>query len=464
MVYTPQKPPTPIVKRQPATNTFLGSPYANYLAQQNQTMNPTQWAGQVLSDLGINAQKDPNAVQDILSWMKNEEPANQWWGGFGPANAPTRLNPLNTGGGAGYTGDPVTGNVTSGGLGTYGSLDQAAQAVATTLRDPANSQYGYAPIIQALMQGDNPQQFGQAVSASDWAGSHYAGRGWAPGQEAGGPAVKGGNYIGPGQQALNAFGQDTTSLAGASGNLQNTETAGQAGIAGANQQLSLQQLQQQYQNLLANLGIEQTGLGQQQQYQSGQYGLQQALLNLQRQYAKQQYGFQQQGDILSQQGIQEAMKNLQQQFGFSTQNIESGTAASGVYNTGTRKQEETQNYQQFLNNMFQQQQAMKQLGLTEQEQKAGLTQQLGQYGIQGQQEALTNTYQQQQLQNALQRLGLERTYAGQEYSTGQQGLYNDYLSNLYSIMQGQGQIYGGQVGQIAQMMQNFTQAAPPTGG
>src|SRR5215831_3849238 len=131
-------------------------------------LSPIQWAQQVLADVG--APVTANTTQDILAWMVNEEPASTWWGGYGPANAPSRINPLNAGdiGHYGYHATPLTGNTLTGGLGTYNTLEDAAAASAQMIH-----QGNMSGILQALMGNANLGQFTQAVETSPWASGHY---------------------------------------------------------------------------------------------------------------------------------------------------------------------------------------------------------------------------------------------------------------------------------------------------
>lgn len=103
------------------------------------------WAALVLEDAGL--PKTPNNINNILSWMRAEEPVNNWADRNNPLN-----NGLGSGGGAG--------------LGSYANLSIAAAEVAQQLKSNA---HGYPAIYQALANDASPTDFGNAVIHSDWA-------------------------------------------------------------------------------------------------------------------------------------------------------------------------------------------------------------------------------------------------------------------------------------------------------
>jgi hypothetical protein len=399
-------------------------------------MSPTQWATLVAQDLGINVAADPNSVIDILGWMPHEENASQWWGGFGTAAAPERLNPLNAGdiGQFGYTGSPTTGNTLSGGLGTYPTLTAAAQAAAGML-----GQSNMTPARNALLQGASPSAFTAAINSTPWAQDKYspitAGQAEA---EAQGPTVTSKPAVGAGAPGA---------AAAVSGAL-----ASQTNPAVIAQQNADQAIQQSLQLTPAELAAQQQILTQNYGYSQQQLGIQEKQLQLniaeaEQQYnqAASQYGYQKQSDILSGQAISAAINNIATQYMFQEQGFEQsqqslnlqtkeglqGLAASGVYNTGTRGQ-------------FQQQQAIAQAGLTSQWQAAtaaekyavlGQQQSMQQLGITEAQQASQYGYSQQQIRNGLQNLeyqnqalGISKAQAATQYQNALQQL------DLNSIM------------------------------
>lgn len=209
---------------------------------------------------------------------------------------------------------------------------------------------------------------------------------------------------------------------------ENAALGQQQQVGYATQQTTDQQLQQQYQDTLQQLGLSTTEAGQQNQYTNATYGLTQ------------------QGNQLSQTGLQESLANLQQQYGFTqqnfglqtneanqgfqqgTQNLQEGSAGSGVLGTGTQRQGQS-NLQTSYQNTLQS------LGIQEGQAASnynyGLQQNSnseGQLGLQKQQEALSNQYSGQQYQDTLQSLGLSRTQAGQSYTTGTQQAADTYAN------------------------------------
>lgn len=266
------------------------------------------------------------------------------------------------------------------------------------------------------------------------------------------------------QDSFNSLFNSQLGPIGTGAGIQYAGLAGQQASGQANQQITDQQLLQQFQDTLAGLGIQGTGIGQERQYEQGQYGLQQ------------------QGFGLQGQGLQEALANLQANYGYQQQqfglqgqeigtqyaqglkNLQEGSAGSGTSGTGT--------YQQGAGNLgTQRQQELAQLGIQEgeagQAYKYGLQQnQLaqGQLGLQEKQSGLTNTYQQQQIQNALAQLGLSQTQAGQQYNTGTQQAANQYADLLSQLQQQQGGIFSNEVGQASQLMNQLIGAGSYTGG
>jgi hypothetical protein len=116
---------------------------------QTLTSNGTNadWAKLVLMDGGW-----PTTDQNItvlLRWMRQENGPPDWW---------NRNNPLNNGFGSGG----------GAGLGSYGTLQDAAQYAA------ANLHRGYPGIAGALASSASAEVTAQAIWASPWATSHYA--------------------------------------------------------------------------------------------------------------------------------------------------------------------------------------------------------------------------------------------------------------------------------------------------
>ena len=107
------------------------------------------WASLVLfyADLPITESN----VTVFTRWMRQENGTNDWW---------NRNNPLNNGWGSGG----------GAGLGSYASLDIAAQNAAKALH--GNS--GYAAIVAGFAASAPTAQIEQAIWASPWASSHYA--------------------------------------------------------------------------------------------------------------------------------------------------------------------------------------------------------------------------------------------------------------------------------------------------
>lgn len=379
-VPTPKPKPAPTPAPKPAAPT---------------SMNPTQWAQLVAQDLGINVNQDPNAVLDILSWMPNEEPTSSWWGGYGTAAAPTRINPLNAGdiGNFGYSGQ-------ASGLGGYANLTNAAGATAQMI-----GQQNMSPILAALRAGDAPGAFSKALETSPWAGSHYGGATFTAAQaesEAQGAAVTNKAAIGSGGNV-----SASSAVAGALSSQTNPAIVAQQNADEAIQQslqLTPQELADQQAILKANYGYSQQQFG----IQGQQLGLSQNELNQQYNQTVQQRQYQMQQDILTGQGITDSIANIMKQYGFQQQALQQATqqglqgeAASGVYNTGTRRQflagQALTASQQAASEQYSLQQArlsQQQLGVTEAQQKA-------QYG-----------YSQEQIQNGAKNLRLQQQALG----------------------------------------------------
>jgi len=446
---TPPKPPAP-------------APVSN--------MSPTMWAQQLLADLG--APITGNTTQDIMAWMEHEEPASQWWGGYGTASAPSRFNPLNAGdiGHYGYHATPLTGNTLSGGLGTYNNLMDAAAASAQML-----GQGNMSAIKAALMGNQGLQGFTQALESSPWASSHYGGAGFPASSavaEAGGPNVTGaqfiGGQVGPVPGAGGGPPSATQKTSAAAGSIASILEAQGLPAAVANQiQAMFQQEQmalgpQAAQDQIAFL-TQQYGLSQKQfGVQGAQYalqgkGMQEQLANL-----RAQYGFQQQSDVLSGQDITRSIQDIVKNYGIQTRQLglqqtqaRAGLASSGVYNTGSRGMEE----QQFAlqrqgmqvaeqSALFQQSQAQKRLKLTEAEQKQqfGYSQQqidngMAQLKLQQQSLGISEQQAQIQYQNAVQQVGLGNVMNGLQLEQQVAAMAGGGYSPLNGIM-----------GQLAQLL------------
>lgn len=116
------------------------------------------WAHLVLVDLGVPA--TANNEGNLMRWMTAEEPTADWY---------DRNNPLNSGAGT----DSVSG------LGTYPTLQVAASTDAAQITPVAaggDDEAGYyTGIYTALKTNASTGTFAQAVMASPWASSHYAG-------------------------------------------------------------------------------------------------------------------------------------------------------------------------------------------------------------------------------------------------------------------------------------------------
>ena len=107
------------------------------------------WAKLVLTYAGLPTSDSNVAV--FTRWMRQENGTDDWW---------NRNNPLNNGWGSGG----------GAGLGSYASLDIAAQNAAKALH--GNPSYG--AIVAGFAASAPTAQIEQAIWASPWASSHYA--------------------------------------------------------------------------------------------------------------------------------------------------------------------------------------------------------------------------------------------------------------------------------------------------
>lgn len=447
---SPKQAAAPAAKPTPTPTPPAATPPAS--------MTPTQWASQVVTDLGFNPATDSNAVTDVLAWMQNEEPSSSWWGGFGTAADPTRINPLNMTGSAlqnpyGYAPTPLTGNQLGGGLGTYPTLQAAASAEAEGIKDTK----GFAPILQALQSGAGLPAFTQALEGTGYAQSAYGGAGFSPSQaasEAGGPTVTGGvgsptggtsQQLTPQQtQEINQYVDQYAKQNGLSpqqsselnklltsavenGQLQQMlgiqGATDQAGYAQQEYQNTTQQAQQQYGFEQQQFGIQ----GQQLTNQQQAIANQQAYLKGQQGYAAAQYGQTQQSfanqlaNLIAGYGFQKQQLGQQEQSAaLGHQQAQQGEAASGVFNTGTAKQEQeaygiTQaGFQTTAAQEAQQYQYdTKQLGIQEQQSALSYESAKSGYG-----------YQQSQINNAVANLKTQWAQLGLSQQEAQAGLQN----------------------------------------
>jgi hypothetical protein len=92
-----------------------------------------------------------NNVTVITRWMRQENYIDSWW---------NRNNPLNNGWGSGG----------GGGLGSYPSLEVAAENAAEAL----NTHPGYREIVASFAASASPEVTEAAIWASPWASGHYA--------------------------------------------------------------------------------------------------------------------------------------------------------------------------------------------------------------------------------------------------------------------------------------------------
>jgi hypothetical protein len=108
------------------------------------------WAKLVLLYAGFPRSEENVAV--FTRWMRQENGTDDWW---------NRNNPLNNGWGSGG----------GSGLGSYPNLDLAAQNAAKAL----HGNPGYNAIVAAFASSAPTAVTEQAIWASPWASSHYAG-------------------------------------------------------------------------------------------------------------------------------------------------------------------------------------------------------------------------------------------------------------------------------------------------
>jgi hypothetical protein len=108
------------------------------------------WAKLVLLYAGFPRSEENVAV--FTRWMRQENGTDDWW---------NRNNPLNNGWGSGG----------GSGLGSYANLDIAAQNAAKAL----HGNPGYGAIVAAFASSAPTSVTEQAIWASPWASSHYAG-------------------------------------------------------------------------------------------------------------------------------------------------------------------------------------------------------------------------------------------------------------------------------------------------
>ena len=441
------QPKTPIpTPKPPAPKPAAPKPVAPT------SMTPTQWAQLVAKDLGINVAQDPNAVLDILSWMPHEEPTSTWWGGYGTASDPTRINPLNAGdiGHFGYSGQ-------ASGLGGYANLTNAAGATAQMI-----GQQNMSPILQALRAGDAPGAFSKALETSPWAGSRYGGATFTAQnaeQAAQGPKVT--SKIGPGVP-----GGTSTAVSNLLASQTNPAVIADTAAANAvseNLALSGPELAFQQQILAKNYGYSKQQFG----IQGQQLGLN--MTELQQQYNQQfaNYGAQKEQNVISGQAITDSINNIIKQYGFQKQQLGMQTqqgrqslAASGVFNTGSRRQ-------------FEQQQQ-----LTASEQLAAEKYQLQQesqarqsLGITEKQEASQYAYTQKQTQNGMKNLQLQQKSLGiseQQAATQYQNALNQLnLNNLMNVDQLQSQIFalvGGSYSPLSGIVSQLQSLIPGMAG
>lgn len=109
--------------------------------------NPTTWAQALLARIGAPADAQNTAA--VVAWEGAE--GGHWH------NTAT-YNPLNT-----TQREPGSRSVNSVGVEAYTSWDQGLQATTTTLQNGA-----YAPILDALASGTDPQSVLDAIVASPW--------------------------------------------------------------------------------------------------------------------------------------------------------------------------------------------------------------------------------------------------------------------------------------------------------
>lgn len=372
-------------------------------------------------------------------------------------------------------------NAAGGASGAY----QFIQPTWTSWADQAGyGQYANAPASQAppavqdavagAMASSYYQQFGgnwQDVAES-WYYPAWAGN---PQYQNSVPYPSAGNTLTIGQYGQNVVNAMNKLLGTSTSPAPNQNTLGAAGVIGqynqanqagptyanaalgqqevlgqAQQQITDQNLLNQLNNALAGLGIQKTGLQQQADYTNTNYALQQDVLNQNLQNLAAGYGLQQQQFGLQGQEAQQAYQN-------AMQSAESGLAASGVYNTGTRGVTETPIQQQLQN-------AMQSLGIQQQQAAQNFANSKWQLGAQGHGEALTNAYQNQQIQNALAQLGLNQTQAQQQYQTGVASAANSQADLINSIVAQQFQNQIAAQNSPSSVLQQLIASGQYTGG
>lgn len=111
------------------------------------TYNPTTWAQALLARIGAPA--DDQNTQAVVAWEAAE--GGNW-------HNTAAFNPLNT-----TQPEPGARSVNSAGVKAYTSWDQGLVATTTTLHNG-----NYAPILDALASGTDPQSVLDAIVASPW--------------------------------------------------------------------------------------------------------------------------------------------------------------------------------------------------------------------------------------------------------------------------------------------------------
>ncbi len=417
-------------------------------APQPTSMTPTQWADLVLTDAGdpVNA----TTTSDILAWLPSEEPTSQWWGGYGTASDPTRINPLNAGDMVngvpqqGYSATPLTLNTLGGGLGTYPNLADAAAATAQMFHT------SFPGIQSALQNSEGGTQFGQALVKAGYAQSAYGGNAGIINAGAAAQAANGAAVTNP-SAISNTPSQASTIADLLGGQLTQSELSQLATTQALEGQLALtpQEYQDQLQILQQNYG-----------YSQQQFGVQQQQLNLQKTENTQQqsqlqaaYGFQQQQNVLSGQEIQSAIQNITQNYGFQQTQTTSGLAASGLTNSSEATQQRQQQAVQEQYSLLQESQAQQGLGISEAQQK----EQLG-YSQEQLQNGLTSLKQQQQS------LGISEAQAQTQYNNAVQQLGLGNIMNGLQLEQQIAVMAGGGYSPISSMLGQLTNLLPQING
>jgi hypothetical protein len=190
----------------------------------------------------------------------------------------------------------------------------------------------------------------------------------------------------------------------------------------------------------------QTGLENQSlQQQLAGYGLQSESLGLQEGLTSQQYGLQQQQFGLQGQSLQEQQAQAQTGYQQGLQQLTQGSAASGVLNSGTQRQGETNLSTQLGYTEEQIGNSQAQLGLQQQGAADTNTYQQAQYGVQAKQIDLGSANAQTQAQQAIAQLGLQG-----QVSTDQ------VLQQIGALQQGQASTLTGVLPQIISLMTGGT--------